>query len=613
MTRSAAILALLACCGLSVSVAVGADPNQTYESLYGIEARKAEATPGKADDVALASKLLRGAGDATDDPALQVLLYVKAHQLGLSRPDGYITALAAAYRLAFAQPARKAEWEQKVLEVLKQRYLAARGRAQLPAATAYLSRLLYVASNDFAAGRLDSALARYRLALPIARKCRSSKVNEIPKFIQAAVAQQKANRRIAELEKALAARPDDRRSAARLLQLHLIENDDPNKAAGLLNRAEADEATRMFVPMACKDWSSLNEQACLELAGWYHGLCARGGALGRERMLRRAKAYYGCYLVLHGADDGPAIRAKEGLRKVDRELSKYTVAVPSAVGLPSGVTPQVLAWTKQRDSLSPKDQVAALGRQLIAMNPGSDVEIKESTIDRGHVRTLYVQGDSRTESVTPLYGMKLTSLTFADSSVTGVEPLRGMPLTSLRLAGSTSLRSLTGLEGMPLRKIRLDGSRVVSLEPLRGQPLREVAVPGCKQLESFVGLEGAPLRRLQAEHCAKVDDLTPLTGMPLEWLSIAATAVADLRPLRGMPLAQLNCDSTPITSLAPLSETRLKKLNVASCKKLRSLSGIEGLRLEELILCDTKFAQPKIAEMLKKKIPTLREVKVKWD
>jgi hypothetical protein len=37
------------------------------------------------------------------------------------------------------------------------------------------------------------------------------------------------------------------------------------------------------------------------------------------------------------------------------------------------------------------------------------------------------------------------------------------------------------------------------------------------------------------------------------------------------------------------------------------------LPLEELYLCDTKFAQPRIAELLKKKIPTLKVVKLTWD
>ena len=87
-----AVSAGLALC----SPSIGADdPNRTYESLYGAEARKVSASYTKRDDVAFAAQLLEAAHDAPDSPALQALLCEKAYEFGVRHRDGLLSAAGA--------------------------------------------------------------------------------------------------------------------------------------------------------------------------------------------------------------------------------------------------------------------------------------------------------------------------------------------------------------------------------------------------------------------------------------------------------------------------------------------------------------------------------------
>ena len=100
-------------------------------------------------------------------------------------------------------------------------------------------------------------------------------------------------------------------------------------------------------------------------------------------------------------------------------------------------------------------------------------------------------------------------------------------------------------------------------------------------------LAGIPeLRRLEMVQ-TRVQDLSPLAGLRLDWLNIAGTRVADLSALRGMPLRVLLCDRCAnLRDVSPL----------ADCPELESLlipenvTGIEALRkLPKLRFLGTKW------------------------
>jgi serine/threonine protein kinase len=66
-------------------------------------------------------------------------------------------------------------------------------------------------------------------------------------------------------------------------------------------------------------------------------------------------------------------------------------------------------------------------------------------------------------------------------------------------------------------------------------------------------LSSMNLRSLSVKGCRGITDLTPLSDMKLQRLTLAATAVRDLSPLAGMPLIELNlADCNKVASVAPL-------------------------------------------------------------
>src|SRR5262249_16377911 len=81
-----------------------------------------------------------------------------------------------------------------------------------------------------------------------------------------------------------------------------------------------------------------------------------------------------------------------------------------------------------------------------------------------------------------------------------------------------------------------------------------------------------------------VSDLSPVRGMPLEDLNLAALAVSDLSLLADVKSLQwLVLDDMPVSDLTPLRGLRLRKL---SLRRIRAtdLSPIKGMPLKELRL-----------------------------
>ena len=82
-------------------------------------------------------------------------------------------------------------------------------------------------------------------------------------------------------------------------------------------------------------------------------------------------------------------------------------------------------------------------------------------------------------------------------------------------------------------------------------------------------------------------DLSPLHGLPLEWLDLAGCPVSDISPLRGMPLSQLNLASTRVTDLEPIRDLKaLGALSLQACV-VSNLAALEGLQLFWLDLSET--------------------------
>jgi len=274
--------------------------------------------------------------------------------------------------------------------------------------------------------------------------------------------------------------------------------------------------------------------------------------------------------------------------------------------------PAFQAWMKDVAAKPAEQQIEAVSKRLMELNPGFDGKLtgidgtgrpkvendavtelrytSDSVIDISPVRAftrlkaLYC-GGTKLSDLSPLQGMSLSHLQFPNNQVVDLAPLEAMPLIGLN-CGNTRVINLRPLQKMKLTTLDLHATKISDLSPLRGMPLRKLEFYG-SQVSDLSPLQGMPLELLNCGS-TPLSDLSPLQGLPLASVQLSGSKVADLTPLRGMPLHTLLCTGTPVSDLSPL----------ADCKNLKSLE-----------LTKTKVTPADIAALQK----ALPACKITWD
>jgi len=218
-------------------------------------------------------------------------------------------------------------------------------------------------------------------------------------------------------------------------------------------------------------------------------------------------------------------------------------------------TPAFQAWVKATQALPAEQQIEAVSKKLVELNPGFDGKLtgwdqkRTPTIEQGAVIKMGLITDHVTDisPVRALVGLKVLKCdgsAVGNGRLTNLSPLIGMTLTSLDCNLNPMLADLSPLHGMPLTTLRCYNTQVADLSPLRGMHL------------TTINLTATP-----------VSELLPLQGMDLKDVAIAHTPVKAISSLKGMPIATLSCEHTNVSDLAPLEEcTRLTSLLVKATK-----------------------------------------------
>ena len=150
----------------------------------------------------------------------------------------------------------------------------------------------------------------------------------------------------------------------------------------------------------------------------------------------------------------------------------------------------------------------------------------------------------------------------------------------------SDLSLIIDLPIMPITSLDLNRTGVTDLTPLSQLPLRYLTI------KSTVCSDYSPLRHLSLESLCLDDteafsDLEPLANMPLRFLTLIGTSVRDLSPLKGMPIVSLRVASTAVADLTPLhGMTNLISLAIWDTN-VRDLEPLRGLPLVSLSLGST--------------------------
>ena len=215
--------------------------------------------------------------------------------------------------------------------------------------------------------------------------------------------------------------------------------------------------------------------------------------------------------------------------------SQPAVPVASGGGQPNKPwnTPAFQAWVKEVQAMPAEEQVKAVSKKLVELNPGFDGKVFGVT----------------SQSAPKIENGVVTAFGFISDSVSNVSPVRALlGLKTLTCGNDTfvgrKLSDLSPLSGMQLTTFDCATAKVSDLTALRGMPLKTFAC-----------------------NATLVTDLSAIAGMPLTSLNVSLTAVSDLSVLRGMKLTFLACQGTKVSDLSPLNDcTTLHQLHVSRTK-----------------------------------------------
>jgi serine/threonine protein kinase/formylglycine-generating enzyme required for sulfatase activity len=245
-------------------------------------------------------------------------------------------------------------------------------------------------------------------------------------------------------------------------------------------------------------------------------------------------------------------------------------------------TPGYEPWAKEVAAMPAEQQVDAVRKKLVELNPGFDGKVTPK-IDNGVVTGLVFLTDKVTDisPVRALVGMNALSCSSIqyNGPLSDLSPLNKMPLTSL-IFWNTKVSDLSPLEGMKLTNLVFVGSPVFDLSVLKGMPLESLNC-NMSRVSELTPIKGMRLVSLSIT-ATTVSDLAPLAGMPLTGLAVGSTQVSDLSVLEGMPLTDLYCNDAKVTNLSPLKGMSLTFLSCdfkpeRDTELLRSIKTLETI------------------------------------
>ena len=141
----------------------------------------------------------------------------------------------------------------------------------------------------------------------------------------------------------------------------------------------------------------------------------------------------------------------------------------------------------------------------------------------------------------------------------------------------------------------LAGTGLVDISPLKGLPLQYLDLSETA-VSDISAVAGMPLEQIFLES-TKVTDISALNGMEPEIVWLKNTDVADISPLSGMDLKQLMLFGTKVTDISTVSTMTIGTLWLVGTE-VSDLSPLAGKSLESLDIQDTNVADLSVlAEM----------------
>ena len=307
----------------------------TFKSLYGEEVARATRTSSTADDVKLAGKLLDAVSTSRDQPELLALICNKAYDLGKNNSDGYDVALEAMSVLSTSSPDKKPQCLDKVVSLHQLRYTRAKLADRPAVAGMLLDALIDACDANARVGNIAAAKLQCMKASRLAVTARLPQKEALQAKYKELVAAERVVKRIAGYKARLKADPSQTAVREALINICLIERNDPAEAAKWLNE-DCDERLRTYIPMVAGDINTIAETTLMELGDWYKSLAASAQPASKGGLLIRAMTFYEEFIEKRTASDLDRTKVLLALTKVKADIKKYGAKVPAKVATAAG-------------------------------------------------------------------------------------------------------------------------------------------------------------------------------------------------------------------------------------------------------------------------------------
>lgn len=349
------ILLTVAYCG----IAADDESAKLFDDFFGKRYRAALITPEGTDNHALATSLLQALKASELPTEFVVLVANKATDLASQSPESYQVTIDILEFAASKAPKQKAALDDKALDILEHAAKATKDvKVKTAAGEVLIDRLDALARVQEKAQHITEAVALYKRSVNVAREIRSSRLGTLEQKVLALGTKSQQASDIDALEKRLEANPADAEARQALIDLHLIQRDDPNTAVWFVGE-KTDQDAKTNLPLAAKDGTGATPKKLVGLGEWYQSLSARTTGPAKLKMLQRADRYFDTFLEVYEKND--LTRAKGQLlgKKVKTELSALASLIPA--GNPTGTKrdPRVVEAIKAYQNLIFEKQSAA--------------------------------------------------------------------------------------------------------------------------------------------------------------------------------------------------------------------------------------------------------------
>ncbi|MFP4053378.1 MAG: hypothetical protein ACLFV7_05890 [Phycisphaerae bacterium] len=277
------------------------------------------------DDTQRARKLLDAARFLDTKKAYQVRLLERAVEYGMDRPVRSERVLRDVLGLLDKlAPGRADEWAAIRVKLLRSAYNKGNRGKQMRLSDQLVKMLVEQGRLCLRVGKFKEAREAYHDAWAIGNSHAHRQTDNLMALRLRALYMDKAATRLEGITALLERSPENDSVRQKVIETLVIDFNNPRKASEYVNASTPPEY-RTYLPMARKDPSKLDKNACFELGRWYKSLAESAEEPVRIRMVKRSLQYFQRFEKLHAKKDLAMLKVAQAMKELEGAIEELDI------------------------------------------------------------------------------------------------------------------------------------------------------------------------------------------------------------------------------------------------------------------------------------------------